>query len=60
MTKSQYWILGEENLHGTIVLRKLATFPKDSGIETAMKIFDAIATGEAFEKVYLVEVIEEG
>jgi len=52
-----YWVLGEENVGGTPVLRKLAT--TDSP-ELAENIFDAIVAGDAYNKVFLVEVKKEG
>ena len=53
----EYWILGEENVAGISVLRKLAT---SKNKQLADEIFDAIEAGDAYNKIYLVQVVREG
>ena len=51
----EYWILGEENVAGSFVYRKLAVSESE---ELARQIFDAIVAGDAYNRVVLVEVKE--
>jgi len=53
---SEYWVIGEERVGGIAMLRKLASAKKK---ELAKEILDAIVAGEAYDKVYLVEVLEK-
>ena len=53
----EYLILGEENVGGLAVYRKLATTDRQ---ELAEEIFRAILAGDAYNRVLLVEVKEAG
>lgn len=55
MAMPEYWILGEENVAGSFVYRKLAASENE---ELARQIFDAIVAGDAYNRVVLVEVKE--
>lgn len=51
----EFWVLGEENLGGLPVYRKLAV-SEDEGL--ARQVFNALVAGDAYAKVLLVEVKE--
>jgi len=55
----QYWIVAESMRDGMPVLIRLATFPKDVGIDIARKVFEATVQNGSYYKAYLVEVLEE-
>jgi len=52
-----FLVLGEENVGGSPVLRVLARTDNE---DDAKRVFDAIALGEAFDRVLLVKVLREG
>ena len=53
----EYWVLGEENVGGLSVYRKLAV---SEDRDLAEKVFSALVAGDAYTKVLLVKVEAEG
>ena len=51
----EYWVLGEENIGGLPVYRKLAVSEDEN---LARQIFSALVAGDAYARVILVEVKE--